>query len=82
MPVGVVLSIGRLTTVSVIVSMDSFGPVTDNAQLSADMSGDLEGDAATALTHLHTVGNITKVIAKGSATAVLAATTPSGLSAA
>jgi Na+/H+-translocating membrane pyrophosphatase len=48
------------------------------------MSGDLEGDAAAALTHLHTVGNTTKVIAKGSATAtaVLAATVPSGLSAA
>jgi K(+)-stimulated pyrophosphate-energized sodium pump len=60
MPIGLVLGTRLLTTVSVIVSMDSFGPVTDNAQRSADMSGDLEGDAATALTHLHTVGNTTK----------------------
>jgi K(+)-stimulated pyrophosphate-energized sodium pump len=84
MPIGLVLGTGLLTTVSVIVSMDSFGPVTDNAQRSVDMSGDLEGDAAAALTHLHTVGNTTKGIAKGSATAtaVLVATAPSGLSAA
>jgi K(+)-stimulated pyrophosphate-energized sodium pump len=84
MPIGLVLGTGLLTTVSVIVSMDSFGWVTDNAQCSADLSGDLEGDAAAALTHLHTVGNTTKGIAKGSATAtaVLAATAPSGLSAA
>src|SRR5947209_6841090 len=35
--------IGLLTTVGVIVSMDSFGPVTDNAQGIAEMSGDVEG---------------------------------------
>ena len=35
---------GLLTTVGVIVSMDSFGPVTDNAQGIAEMSGDVEGD--------------------------------------
>ena len=32
---------GLLTTVGVIVSMDSFGPVTDNAQGIAEMSGDV-----------------------------------------
>jgi K(+)-stimulated pyrophosphate-energized sodium pump len=41
---------GLLTTVGVIVSMDSFGPVTDNAQGIAEMSGEVEGDAAQALT--------------------------------
>jgi len=67
---------GLLTTVGVIVSMDSFGPVTDNAQGIAEMSGDVEGDAAQALTHLDAVGNTTKAITKGIAiaTAVLAAT--------
>ena len=68
--------IGLLTTVGVIVSMDSFGPVTDNAQGIAEMSGDVDGDAAQALTHLDAIGNTTKAITKGIAiaTAVLAAT--------
>ncbi len=67
---------GLLTTVGVIVSMDSFGPVTDNAQGIAEMSGDVEGDAAQALTQLDAIGNTTKAITKGIAiaTAVLAAT--------
>jgi K(+)-stimulated pyrophosphate-energized sodium pump len=67
---------GLLTTVGVIVSMDSFGPVTDNAQGIAEMSGDVDGDAAQALTHLDAIGNTTKAITKGIAiaTAVLAAT--------
>jgi K(+)-stimulated pyrophosphate-energized sodium pump len=68
--------IGLLTTVGVIVSMDSFGPVTDNPQGIAEMSGDVEGDAAQALTTLDAIGNTTKAITKGIAiaTAVLAAT--------
>src|SRR6202012_2957469 len=68
--------IGLLTTVGVIVSMDSCGPVTDNAQGIAEMSGDVEGDAAQALTTLDAIGNTTKAITKGIAiaTAVLAAT--------
>jgi K(+)-stimulated pyrophosphate-energized sodium pump len=67
---------GLLTTVGVIVSMDSFGPVTDNAQGIAEMSGEFEGEAAQTLTHLDAVGNTTKAITKGIAiaTAVLAAT--------
>jgi K(+)-stimulated pyrophosphate-energized sodium pump len=67
---------GLLTTVGVIVSMDSFGPVTDNAQGIAEMSADVEGEGAVALTHLDAVGNTTKAITKGIAiaTAVLAAT--------
>jgi K(+)-stimulated pyrophosphate-energized sodium pump len=67
---------GLLTTVGVIVSMDSFGPVTDNAQGIAEMSGEFEGDAAATLTHLDAIGNTTKAITKGIAiaTAVLAAT--------
>jgi K(+)-stimulated pyrophosphate-energized sodium pump len=67
---------GLLTTVGVIVSMDSFGPVTDNAQGIAEMSGDVDGEGAQILTHLDAVGNTTKAITKGIAiaTAVLAAT--------
>jgi K(+)-stimulated pyrophosphate-energized sodium pump len=67
---------GLLTTVGVIVSMDSFGPVTDNAQGIAEMSGDVEGPGAQILTQLDAVGNTTKAITKGIAiaTAVLAAT--------
>jgi K(+)-stimulated pyrophosphate-energized sodium pump len=67
---------GLLTTVGVIVSMDSFGPVTDNAQGIAEMSGEFEGEPAETLTHLDAVGNTTKAITKGIAiaTAVLAAT--------
>jgi K(+)-stimulated pyrophosphate-energized sodium pump len=67
---------GLLTTVGVIVSMDSFGPVTDNAQGIAEMSGDIHGEGAQVLTHLDAVGNTTKAITKGIAiaTAVLAAT--------
>ena len=52
--------LGLLTTVGVIVSMDSFGPVTDNAQGIAEMSGDVEGDAAQALTTLDAIGNTTR----------------------
>ncbi len=67
---------GLLTTVGVIVSMDSFGPVTDNAQGIAEMSGEVEGQPAQVLTHLDAIGNTTKAITKGIAiaTAVLAAT--------
>src|SRR3984885_13169534 len=67
---------GLLTTVGVIVSMDTFGPVSDNAQGIAEMSGDVDGDGAQVLTRLDAVGNTTKDITKGIAiaTAVLAAT--------
>jgi len=67
---------GLLTTVGVIVAMDTFGPVSDNAQGIAEMSGDVTGDGAQILTELDAVGNTTKAITKGIAiaTAVLAAT--------
>jgi K(+)-stimulated pyrophosphate-energized sodium pump len=67
---------GLLTTVGVIVSMDTFGPVSDNAQGIAEMSGDVTGDGAKVLERLDAVGNTTKAITKGIAiaTAVLAAT--------
>jgi K(+)-stimulated pyrophosphate-energized sodium pump len=67
---------GLLTTVGVIVAMDTFGPISDNAQGIAEMSGDVKGEGAQILTSLDAVGNTTKAITKGIAiaTAVLAAT--------
>ena len=66
---------GLLTTVGVIVAMDTFGPVSDNAQGIAEMSGDVSDEGAQILTELDAVGNTTKAITKGIAiaTAVLAA---------
>ena len=71
---------GLLTTVGVIVAMDTFGPVSDNAQgiyeMSVGEAGDGDPQAAQILTDLDAVGNTTKAITKGIAiaTAVLAAT--------
>jgi K(+)-stimulated pyrophosphate-energized sodium pump len=67
---------GLLTTVGVIVAMDTFGPISDNAQGIAEMSGDVDESGARVLTELDAVGNTTKAITKGIAiaTAVLAAT--------
>jgi K(+)-stimulated pyrophosphate-energized sodium pump len=67
---------GMLTTVGVIVSMDTYGPISDNAQGIAEMSGEFEGRPAEILGGLDAVGNSTKAITKGMAiaTAVIAAT--------
>jgi K(+)-stimulated pyrophosphate-energized sodium pump len=67
---------GMLTTVGVIVSMDTYGPVSDNAHGIAEMSGGLGEKADEIMASLDAVGNTTKAITKGMAiaTAVIAAT--------
>jgi K(+)-stimulated pyrophosphate-energized sodium pump len=67
---------GLLSTVGVIVSMDTYGPVSDNAQGIAEMSGDITGQGAVTLQELDGIGNTTKATTKGVAiaTAVIAAT--------
>ncbi len=68
--------LGLLTTVGVIVSMDTYGPVSDNAHGIAEMSGGLGERADRIMAGLDAIGNTTKAITKGVAiaTAVLAAT--------
>ena len=70
------VGMGLLSTVGVIVSMDTFGPISDNAQGIAEMSGDVTGKGEETLKDLDAIGNTTKASTKGVAiaTAVIAAT--------
>ena len=49
--------------------MDTFGPISDNAQGIAEMSGEFEGRPAEILGGLDAIGNSTKAITKGMAIA-------------
>jgi len=66
--------IGQLTLTGNNISMDAFGPVSDNANGIGEMAG-LEPKARQTLADLDAVGNTTKAITKGIAiaSAVLAA---------
>jgi K(+)-stimulated pyrophosphate-energized sodium pump len=70
------IGMGLLSTVGVIVSMDTYGPVADNAHGIAEMSGELGERPEAIMADLDAIGNTTKAITKGVAiaTAVLAAT--------
>jgi K(+)-stimulated pyrophosphate-energized sodium pump len=69
------IGIGLLATTGMIVSEDSFGPVSDNAAGVAEMSGEFTGEAERVMVSLDAVGNTTKAITKGVAigSAVIAA---------
>jgi K(+)-stimulated pyrophosphate-energized sodium pump len=69
------IGIGLLSTAGMIVSEDSFGPVSDNAAGVAEMSGEFTGEAERIMVSLDAVGNTTKAITKGVAigSAVIAA---------
>jgi K(+)-stimulated pyrophosphate-energized sodium pump len=79
---GVALAgLGLLTTTGFILAMDTYGPISDNANGIFEMSGALrEGDETNLAAHrivarLDAVGNTTKALTKGFAiaTAVIAA---------
>lgn len=72
---GVALTgIGMLTLTGNNVAMDSFGPISDNANGIGEMAG-LDDKARRIMTNLDAVGNTTKAITKGVAigSAVIAA---------
>ncbi len=66
---GVALAgMGMLTTTGLIVSMDSYGPIADNAQGISELSG-MKGSALKVLPKLDSIGNTTKATTKGFAIA-------------
>ncbi|MFH0863914.1 MAG: sodium-translocating pyrophosphatase [Candidatus Gottesmanbacteria bacterium] len=56
---------GMLATTGIIMSLDTFGPISDNAQGITEMAGLTEGKAAKVTGALDAVGNTTKALTKG-----------------
>jgi len=71
------VGLGLLTTTGFILAMDTFGPISDNAQGVYEMSGEGEDNeyGSKAVQRLDAAGNTTKALTKGFAiaTAVVAA---------
>ncbi len=71
------VGLGLLTTTGYVLAMDTFGPISDNAQGVYEMSGEEHDNiaAAKAVQRLDAAGNTTKALTKGFAiaTAVVAA---------
>ena len=71
------VGLGLLTTTGFVLAMDTFGPISDNAQGVFEMSGDGHGNeyGSKAVQRLDAAGNTTKALTKGFAiaTAVVAA---------
>jgi K(+)-stimulated pyrophosphate-energized sodium pump len=63
------IGMGLLSTTGMVVSEDSFGPVSDNAAGIAEMAGEFGGEPERVLVSLDAVGNTTKAITKGVAIA-------------
>ena len=55
---------GMLATTGIIMALDTFGPIADNAQGMVEMAG-LKGRAAIVTGGLDAVGNTTKALTKG-----------------
>lgn len=58
------VGMGMLATTGIIMSLDTFGPIADNAQGMVEMCG-LKGKAPQVTSALDAVGNTTKALTKG-----------------
>lgn len=58
------VGMGMLATTGIIMALDTFGPIADNAQGMVEMAG-LAGKAPSVTSGLDAVGNTTKALTKG-----------------